>query len=122
LVLRRGPEPGYSRVLLVNPTTTDMRDIVVATGGWYSDDELGVINSTAKDKTFPVLAAGSFMEIEKPDDDELGEFVIWWRISYGEPRQTLAFGLFKRRDFVGAPDLSPLLGGPGALIQRNEVK
>ena len=34
--------------------------------------------------------------------------------------QTLAFGLFKHQDLDGAPDL-PVLGGPGALIQRNEL-
>ena len=120
LVLRRGLEAGHSSVVLVNPTSTDMRAIVVATGGWYGDEDLGVIHSTAKDKTFPVLAAASSMEIEQPYDDELVDFVIWWRIEYGEPRQTLAFGLFKHQDLDGAPDL-PVLGGPGALIQRNEL-
>jgi hypothetical protein len=117
--MRAGREPGRVSVLLVNPTAADLIDVVVQTGGHYSDDSVGVVESTAKDKTFGRVAAGAWTEIEHPEQDELDEFVVWWKIAHGhEVRTSTMFALFKGRDAIGCAAV-PVLGGPGALIPRS---
>src|ERR1700726_1303170 len=74
--------PGRACIALVNPTDDDLRSVVVRTGGHYSDDSVGVVESSAKDKVFEAVPARGSVVIERPDNDELGEFVIWWTVSY----------------------------------------
>lgn len=118
LATRAGRDDRHTRVLLVNPTGYDLTDVRIETGGHYSDDA-GVAQATGTPKTFERVAAGGWVEVEEPDDDELEEFVVWWTVSFaGTPAATLHFALFKGRDGVGIADV-PVVGGGGALIPRS---
>jgi hypothetical protein len=55
--------------------------------------------------------------IERPDNDELDEFVIWWTVSYAGRPDPLEFALFKGRNSIAGKDV-PVLGGSRALIPR----
>jgi len=119
LVMKPGRDQGRSSILLVNPTSDALTNVLVETGGFFSDDTMGVIESTAKDKTFETVAAGDWLEIEQPETEELQEFVVWWIVSFGwAARQKLHFGLHKGRDAVGCAAV-PVVGGGGALIPRS---
>jgi hypothetical protein len=101
----------------VNPTDKDLQSVVVRTGGHYSDESVGVVESSAKDKVFEKVPARGSVVIERPDNDELNEFVIWWTVSYEGCSNPLEFALFKGRDTVAGTDV-PVLGGSRALIPR----
>ncbi len=102
---------------LVNPTSSTLTNVCTDTGGFYSDDD-GVVNSTGKAHQFADLAPGESITIEEPDSFELGDFVVWWSVTYGDPMQTLKFALFKDRD--GVPiSCVPCIGGEGIVIRRS---
>jgi hypothetical protein len=64
-----------------------------------------------------LVPAGGSVIIERPDNDELNEFVIWWTVSYEGLPEALEFSLFKGRGTVEGHDV-PVLGGSRALIPR----
>ncbi len=107
----------YYEIRLVNPTNADLTDIVIKTGAWHGTDESGVVEATANDKHFPLVAANDSISTEEPDKEELDDFVIWWRISYAGREVPLEFSLFKNRDRVRATEL-PVVGTGWALIPR----
>ena len=109
--------PGRACIALVNPTDEDLQNVVVKTGGFYTDDGVGVVESSANDKAFSAVPAHGSVVIERPDDAELNEFVIWWTVSYTDDTGPLEFSLFKGRDLITATDV-PVLGGCRALIPR----
>lgn len=109
--------PGRACIALANPTDEDLRDVIVRTGGHFSDDSVGVVESSAKDKIFDTVPAQGSVVIERPDNDELDEFVIWWTVSYAGRQDSLQFALFKGRDAIACEDV-PVLGGSRALIPR----
>ena len=117
LAIARSEREGYYEIRLVNPTDTNLTDVVRKTGAWHGTDESGVVQATASEKRIPLVAAHDSVLLEEPDKDELDDFVIWWRISYAGREVPLEFSLFKNRDRVLATEL-PVVGTGWALIPR----
>jgi hypothetical protein len=100
---------------LINPTSSKLTNVCTDTGGFDSEDD-GVVNSTGKAHQFGDLAPGESITIEEPDSFELGDFVVWWSVTFGNPKRTLKFALFKDRDGVPISPI-PCIGGEGILIR-----
>lgn len=113
--------PNHTPIILVNPTDRELTDVRIESGGFYTDETLGVVHSNARPKELGRIGAYSYVLLEDAADEELGDFVVWWRVSHGleSPRLTLKFGLFKGRGAIGMADV-PVLGTAGSLIPRNE--
>jgi hypothetical protein len=106
-----------STVFLVNPTDLDIENVVVDTGGHFSDPDMGVVEASGAVKRFARLNAHGAVPIEQPDPDELYEFVCTWDVKYECAPELLRFSLTHGRDGVEIADV-PVLGGRGELIQR----
>lgn len=113
--------PSHTPIVLVNPTDLDLYEVRIETGGYVSDDTLGVLKSDAPPKELGGLKARNYIQIEDADDEELFEFVIWWHVSYvvGGTRAALRFSLFKGTGGIDVPNV-PVLGAPGVAIERYE--
>ena len=104
---------------LVNPTDVAMTEIHVETGGHYSDPDVGVVESKGHPKDVDRLDPAAMLALEEIDDDELYDFVVWWRIEYtsGGERRRQMFSLFKNQDAIWTESI-PVLNRPGWLIRK----
>jgi len=107
---------------LCNPLKEDMLDVEISTGGFFSDDELGVIESIPqKPKPTYTIPAGECVRVTLSTQDEYDEMVVHWSLRYRTARlgvQTESFGSFKRLEDTQALDDVPVLGGPGMVVPR----
>ncbi len=117
LAIGRSERKGYHEIRLVNPTDADLIDVVIKSGGWVGTDEDGVLQSTADDKSISLVAAHDAVRMEEPDDDELSDFVIWWKITYAGREAPLDFSLFKNTNRMSAKEI-PVVGKAWLLIPR----
>jgi hypothetical protein len=117
LAIRGSERIGYHEIRLVNPTDADLVNVVIKTGGWVGADEDGVLQSTADDKLISIVPAHDAVRMEEPDDDELGDFVIWWKITYAGREAPLDFSLFKNSNRMSAKEI-PVVGKSWLLIPR----
>jgi hypothetical protein len=121
VLLIKGKEVGGLNTLydlrLVNPTSSILTNVCTNTGGFYSDDD-GVVDATGKGHQFGDLAPGASITIEETDSFELGDFVVWWSVTYVNPTKSLQFSLFKDRDEVRISSV-PCVGGEGILIRKS---
>jgi len=107
---------------LCNPLDDDLLDVDVSTGGFYSDDELGVIEGTGSLKPSFFVPAGGAVRFALSTREEYAEMAVHWRVRYRTATRGVergGFGTFKRRqDTVFFPDV-PVLGGPGEVVPRS---
>jgi len=107
---------------LVNPLDQDLLDVEISTGGFFSDAELGVIESNQNAKSFPVVRAGHAVQFGLSTRDEYNEMECHWNVRYRTAARgmvTVGFGMSKRRgDTVYFSDL-PVLGGPGEVVRHS---
>jgi hypothetical protein len=128
LVRDRDPSPGATlegyfeslwSVYLCNPSAEPLR-AMVGVSGFFSDAELGVIESIPKPGKAYVVEARSYVCIENPSDDELDELVCNWTIDIqgGHNPGRYSFSAGKRRyDVTWLHDI-PVFGKAGGLISR----
>jgi hypothetical protein len=105
---------------LCNPLSEDLLDVSVSTGGFYSDDELGVVeaNESEKKPSF-VVPAGKAVRFTLSTRDEYDELVCHWTVCYRtttSERVAIDFGTFKRLEDTQYFAEVPVLGGPGKVV------
>jgi hypothetical protein len=104
---------------LCNPLTEDLLDVRVSTGGFYSDDELGVISSVPKEEATFTVRAGTAVRFEMSTWDEFTEMSVHWKVRYrteGSEFKTLSFASDKRVADAEMMSNVPILGGPGRVL------
>ncbi len=106
---------------ICNPLSQDLLDVEVSLGGFFSDAELGVLES--KDKTFPlsVVPAGQAARFTISTWDEYCEFVCYWTVSYRtitNGNAKMSFGTFKVLADCQLLEETPVLGGRAYIVPR----
>jgi|SRR5664279_649541 len=109
---------------LCNPLAEDVVDAEISVGGFFSDDELGVIEaSDNKAKPKIDVPAGEARRFTISTQDEYDEMVCSWTVRYRTKSAgvvTAGFGTFKRLEDTVHFDDVPILGGPARVVPRSE--
>jgi hypothetical protein len=109
---------------LVNPLDETLYRASVTTGGWFSTEEDGVINSSESSSTEVDVAPLSAVPTTLSTMDEYDEFVVWWTLKYtngaGDP-VTIQFSTFKRLKDVETSDDIPILRRAGFIVPQSHV-
>ena len=107
---------------LCNPLDEDLLDAEVSLGGFYSIEELGVIESNESKRRLFVVPAGKAVPFALSTWDEYCEMVCHWSIRYRTATSgnvVLGFGSSKRlADCVVFEDV-PILGGRARVVPRS---
>lgn len=106
---------------LCNPLAEDVCDVEISTGGFWSDEEFGVVSTAPKEPQRLFVPAGRVLRFALSTRDEFDEMVVHWTIRY----HTASRGRveFECESFKGLRDATffpevPLLAGPGFVIPR----
>jgi hypothetical protein len=104
---------------LCNPLNEELLDVEISTGGFYSDQQIGVITSDESKDNLLTVPAGSAVRFALSTWDEYQEYVLHWSVRYRtatKARGTYRFGTFKSlKDCEWMKDV-PCLGGPGCVV------
>jgi len=106
---------------LCNPLNEALLDVEISSGGFYSAEDLGVVESVVQEpKPIVTIPAGESFRFALSTEDEYDEMVVHWSLRYRTATlgaQTDAFGSFQ----TAAQWLEdvPTLGGPGNVVPRS---
>ena len=106
-------------VYLVNPTLSEIY-ATVSTSGFFSVEEIGVLEAPARQSGDWIVRPLSYVCIENPSDDELDEVHCSWSliIDSAGKREHRSFSAGKRRaGTIYCPKI-PIIGKPGMLISQ----
>jgi hypothetical protein len=104
---------------LCNPLGEKLLDVIVSTGGFYSADELGVIESQAKPKPAFSVAPGGAERFTLSTQDEYDEMVVHWYVTYrteSGAEYEAKFGSYKYLQDAVYAEMTPCLGGPARVV------
>jgi hypothetical protein len=106
-------------VYLVNPLDEPLTNVYEHIGGFFSDDG-GVIEATPKTHGPYDVQSHSVLRLEVSSEDELDEFVCWWRISYdlGGEHHEVHFSAGKGLRGAKLADVCPILNRRAFLVGR----
>jgi hypothetical protein len=110
---------------LCNPLTDDLLDVEVSLGGFYSAEELGVLQSNGSVKPVFRVASGAAERFALSTQDEYDEMVVHWSVRYrtnAGARYEASFGSYKRLRDAGYTELTPCLGGPARIIPGKTIR
>lgn len=104
-----------------NPLDEDLLDVEVSTGGFFSDPELGVIESLPNVIERMRVPARGARVFAVSTWDEYREFVLHWLLRYRTESGGLtavSFGTFKELDDCESLDVTPMLEGSTFVVPR----
>lgn len=118
-----GPYTPTMGEYLCNPLEEDLLDVEISTGGWYSADDLGVIDSIPQEaKPAYTIPAGECVRFALSTEDEYNEMAVHWTLRYRTVSagvRTESFGSFKRLKDARSFEKVPILGSAGRVVPRS---
>lgn len=106
---------------LCNPLDVDLLDVEFSTGGFFSDDSLGVVEASETLKQATRVRAGTGTRFMLATLDEYYEFLCHWSVRYRTTADVvvnISFSASKWLLDCKEYDELPVIGGRGNVIPR----